>query len=376
MMISSLSVPTRAVGRPAGRLLAGWHACGRPAPLQAAHTRVQGRCVTLRAVQIAEHSLYLEEIAVTQSPKRLGALLKVLTALGGTKLMPSDRSGLHPLLIPISSDPADADAVTCLLRWPKPSTYKSAGMGLPVVSMVRGGKSVKLLARSVDEYLHRLLAEEDAAAGPGPAANAADAEGQELYTAGQVKASGLGSRMDVYLVKKAGMFPDVSEGLAKRHLAKGDVTSALVTSEWYMRNDHFPGFARPYEFASELLAGLGKRGEEARDLARVALRLPWWTLENGYAAAVATGQLEGTPAEVRYNLSDEAQARAQAKLSKGVDFKEPKTPQEVALDKAAELLDMVAAGAEPSYDAVRERLAEQYTKAGLSDVANFITCAT
>lgn len=28
-------------------------------------------------------------------------------------------------------------------------------MTLPVVSMLRGGKSVMLLARSVDEYLHR-----------------------------------------------------------------------------------------------------------------------------------------------------------------------------------------------------------------------------
>lgn len=46
------------------------------------------------------------------------------------------------------------------------------------------------------------------------------------------------------------------------------------------------------------------------------------------------------------------------------------------MDKAAELLDMVAAGQEPSYDAVRARLAEQYAKAGLSDVANFITTAT
>jgi hypothetical protein len=35
-----------------------------------------------------------------------------------------------------------------------------------------------------------------------------------------------------------------------------------------MRNNHFPGWARPYEFAAELLTGLGKREEEARDMAR------------------------------------------------------------------------------------------------------------
>lgn len=37
---------------------------------------------------------------------------------------------------------------------------------------------------------------------------------------------------------------------------------------------------------------------------------------------------------------------------------------------------MVVAGAEPSYDAVRERLSEQYRAAGLTDVANFISSAT
>lgn len=45
--------------------------------------------------------------------------------------------------------------------------------------------------------------------------------------------------------------------------------SALIASEWYMRNDFFPGWARPYEFAAQLLADQ-KRYEEARDMARCA----------------------------------------------------------------------------------------------------------
>ncbi len=44
-------------------------------------------------------------------------------------------------------------------------------------------------------------------------------------------------------------------------------TSALVASEWYMRNNFFPGWGRPYEFASELFTKLN-RDEEARDMAR------------------------------------------------------------------------------------------------------------
>jgi hypothetical protein len=34
-----------------------------------------------------------------------------------------------------------------------------------------------------------------------------------------------------------------------------------------MRNNYFPGWARPYEFAAELFTQL-KRQEEARDMAR------------------------------------------------------------------------------------------------------------
>lgn len=48
------------------------------------------------------------------------------------------------------------------------------------------------------------------------------------------------------------MFPDVCEALSLGHLSRGDATSAMVASEWYMRNQHFPGWGRPYEFASEL----------------------------------------------------------------------------------------------------------------------------
>ncbi len=55
--------------------------------------------------------------------------------------------------------------------------------------------------------------------------------------------------------------------VAAAHACACVQTSALVTSEWYMRNGYFPGWARPYEFAAELLSGM-KRLEEARDMSR------------------------------------------------------------------------------------------------------------
>lgn len=67
-------------------------------------------------------------------------------------------------MIPLCSAPgsstADAtsnshtnDTVIGLLRWADPVGHK--GMLLPIVSMSRHGTGVHLIARSVDEYIHR-----------------------------------------------------------------------------------------------------------------------------------------------------------------------------------------------------------------------------
>ena len=102
--------------------------------------------------------------------------------------------------------------------------------GLPVVRMARDAARVDLLARSADEYIHRALCEEDAAGGSGGCSAAA--AGQGLYEGGAFAASGLPS-LDSYLTRSAGMYPDVVERLALRHLEKGDNMSALITAEWW-----------------------------------------------------------------------------------------------------------------------------------------------
>ena len=40
--------------------------------------------------------------------------------------------------------------------------------------------------------------------------------------------------------------------------------SALITGEWYMRNNHFPRWGRPFEFNAHLYKSVG-RMEESRD---------------------------------------------------------------------------------------------------------------
>ncbi len=53
-------------------------------------------------------------------------------------------------------------------------------------------------------------------------------------------------------------------------------------------------------------------------------------------------------------------------------FREPRSSQQVALENANRLMDMVAAGAIGSYDDISAELASSYREAGLSDAANFI----
>ena len=78
----------------------------------------------------------------------------------------------------------------------------------------------------------RTLAEEDlAAAGGGsgggstarPLAKVAGPECEDLYMPGKAEAAGFGGpKARLYVVSKAGYFPDVCEGLAHKHLEKGD----------------------------------------------------------------------------------------------------------------------------------------------------------
>ncbi|CAI5472362.1 unnamed protein product [Closterium sp. Yama58-4] len=84
-----------------------------------------------------------------------------------------------------------------------------------------------------DEYIQRALVEEDvggqegsAEGGTGRVGEAAGEEGRRLYSRGDFAAAKAKS-LDAYLTTKVGMFPDVLERLALRHLEHGDQISEL-----------------------------------------------------------------------------------------------------------------------------------------------------
>ena len=126
-------------------------------------TSSNGRCslrmsskTGLPSIDVTPHVDYLRDVASVPHPAdfqpQLELLVRILTGTRGcTMLSPSDRRGLHPLVIPLARDPAD-DTVIGLLRQPlKPQ------LDLPVVRA--GAKGLDLLAPNVELFIRRAAIE-------------------------------------------------------------------------------------------------------------------------------------------------------------------------------------------------------------------------
>ncbi|XP_028764041.1 protein IN CHLOROPLAST ATPASE BIOGENESIS, chloroplastic isoform X1 [Neltuma alba] len=353
-------------------------------PLLLSHGRASVRCYSSSSTP--DHVAFVKDIAATQPPEHLSQLLNVLKAKGETIVFPGAKQGLIPLAIPLTK--SSSGAVTALLRWPT----APPGMEMPVVDVNKHG--VKLLAKSVDQYIHRILVEEDAKNSQERNDElfivSADA-GKKLYQKGGFAESKI-SNLDIYLLKEVGLFPDIIERKVMRHFEEGDQVSALVTGEFYTKKEHFPGFARPFVFNAEVLLrfvvifstmyGRSKidtglcfhrgrpfcfidrvgRNVEAKDAARGALKSPWWTLGCKYEDVAKIAQWDDEQIEyIKEKVTEEGRQE---------DIKKGKAPAQVVLDEAAFLMDL--ASIEGTWDDYLERIAECYEEAGLNDIARFI----
>ncbi|XP_047315511.1 protein IN CHLOROPLAST ATPASE BIOGENESIS, chloroplastic-like [Impatiens glandulifera] len=303
----------------------------------------------------SEHVSFIRDVAVAEPPERLHNLLKMLQVRGETIISPAAKQGLIPLAIPLAK--RNSGSVTALLRWPT----ALPGMDMPVVEVRNYG--VWLLAKSVDQYIHRILVEEDAK-------NSHDSEnelflaaadaGEKFYKKGDFAAS-KASSLEAYILRKVGLFPDIIESKVAQHLEKGDHVSAMVTGEFYTKKEHFPGFGRPFVFNADILLKVG-REVEAKDAARGALKSPWWTLGCEYKEVAAIAQWDDEQIEyIKEKVTEEGR---QEDLKKGKDL------AQVMLDETAFLLDL--ASVDGTWDDFLERIAECYEEAGLHDIAKFV----
>ncbi|KAL3378402.1 hypothetical protein AABB24_004361, partial [Solanum stoloniferum] len=313
------------------------------------------RCYSSSSSSSQDHVSFIKDVAATQAPEHLNELLKILQVRGEEIISPGAKQGLVPLVIPLSR--RSSDSVTALLRWPT----APSGMEMPLVEVRKYG--VWLLAKNVDQYIHRVLVEEDANGHQEKADELfriSAGAGKKLYEKGDFRASKISS-VDTYILKKVGLFPDVLERRIKQHFDNGDNISALVTGEFYTKKEHFPGFARPFVFNAEVLLKVG-RNIEAKDAARGALKSPWWTLGCEYHEVANMAEWEDEQIEyIKEKVTEEGRE---------ADLKKGKQPAQVALDEAAFLLDL--ASIDGTWDDCAERIAECYKEAGLHEVANFV----
>lgn len=304
---------------------------------------------------VSDHATFIKEVAAVQPPMHLSSLLNILQSKGEKLVPPYARRGIIPLAIPLSED--QSGAFTALLRWPT----SPEGMEMPVVRVQKYG--VSLLAKTVDQYIHRILVEEDSN-GYEDTTNslyaASGDAGKKLYKQGDLAESKI-KNLDVYLTKKVALFPDVFERIALGHLERGDQVSALVTGEFYINKKHFPGFGRPFVFNADLFLKIGRK-IEAKDSAKVALKLPWWTLGCRYEkVAEIAGWGDEQIEYMRERVTDEGRRE---------DLQKGKEPAQVALDQAAFLMDL--ASLDGSWHDIQEQLASYYKEAGLDTIAHFI----
>ncbi|KAK8587033.1 hypothetical protein V6N13_086041 [Hibiscus sabdariffa] len=321
-----------------------------------------GRCIRFlcsssssSSSSFPEHISFIKEVAATQPPQHLSQLLGILNARGDSILSPGAKQGLMPLAIPLSK--SSSGAVTALLRWPTAPT----GMEMPVVEVCKHG--VWLLAKNVDQFIHRILVEVDANSSQNKSDelfHAASDAGDKLYKKGDFSKSGI-TDIDVYLLRKVGLFPDVLERKVMQQFEKGDHVSALVTGEFYTRKKHFPGFARPFVFNAQVLLKVG-RNLEAKDAARGALKSTWWTLGCKYHEVACIAEWEDE--QIEYRTKKMTEDGREEDLNKG------KPPFQIALDEAAFLLDL--ASVEGTWDNSLGQIAECYKEAGLHDIARFL----
>eukprot|EP00636_Phaeomonas_parva_P015385 CAMPEP_0118878664 /NCGR_PEP_ID=MMETSP1163-20130328/18583_1 /TAXON_ID=124430 /ORGANISM="Phaeomonas parva, Strain CCMP2877" /LENGTH=350 /DNA_ID=CAMNT_0006814587 /DNA_START=72 /DNA_END=1124 /DNA_ORIENTATION=+ len=298
-------------------------------------------------------------------------VLRDVLELQGYELTDSrNRKDVHPLLVPLARD-ADTNAVVGVLRWPTPEEGKPN----PVVRAMPNAAGMELLSLSPELHGRRAAVEALAAGDAGADKLVAAAGAEDLAASWEADA-----RKDatLFTMLKVGAFPDLYRTQALKHSAKGSEDSALVACE--RANDLFKGWGAGYAFYANVLSKLPHRQLEARDAARVALRMPIWTLGGALGPEISFEDTVATVAELADYTGAAALRDMYAKLAddeRPEEIKNGRLPEQVALDRAGFYMDAVACGlgaddgvwASPE---LRSKLAELYRLAKFDDYADFI----
>uniref|UniRef100_A0A7S4K069 Thiamine pyrimidine synthase n=2 Tax=Odontella aurita TaxID=265563 RepID=A0A7S4K069_9STRA len=344
------------------------------------------------------------DVAVEAGISRLPTLRTLLSksgapgsrgcAEGGGDLSPAASSSgdggdddilnLHPHLYPIARSASSGNYVCALRRaYAEDAEYESStNQPWPIVEARTGGIGMRLLALNSEHLMRRIAAEADDAGddegvldiyneGVGKG-KLMDAGLDTPYEAGSVDQLGYG--LEKYTLLRVGPFPDLYESMAKQHSAKGDEQSSLIAAE--ASNGKFTGFGSTFAFYARLLSSFPQREEEAKDAARMCLRLPIPSVgldeedfaevarlagvaEEGDSTAEAVEKMREMYEKIRDHEKEDEKTQGQM------------TPEQAAIDEANYLLDTTAFTG-GNWEDIRSKLGDIYQEGGKDEMAQYV----
>ena len=298
--------------------------------------------------------------------------------------------GLHPHLFPIAQSKSNPSYYICALRraYADDAMYESSSNApWPIVESKVQGPGYKLLSLNSEHFMRRIAATADkdddttesdqelidtynADLGTGQI----DANFDQKYVSGSVSQLGYGTSK--YILLRVGPFPDLYQEMASNHQARNDESSSLIAAE--AANGKFVGFGSSFFQYAQLLSTFDLRDEEARDAARMCLRLPLPSVALEEDDYVKLGYLAGVSdknAELDVALESIKSMYDKIKEHEAEDEqgKANMTPEQMAIEEANQILDQVVFdGGNRDWNRVRKQLGEIYASAGLDDMASFV----
>lgn len=303
---------------------------------------------------------------------------ELVSSLSGT-VENDEHADLFPYLFPIAKSKATGSYI-CSYRNPFVEDTDSKNNMWPIVETKVGAPGLNHLALNSEHLMRRIACECDFNGGdPETLAVYNEGLGKGLlqegldvpYEAGSVEKLGYG--VDKYVLLRVGPFADLYEKMALEHKARGDVQSSLIAAE--ASNGKIVGFGQTFRFFAKLLSTFPDREDESRDAARMCLRMPLPTMGmtfEDFKEVAVLGQIAEKSDSMDTALSKIQEMYGKMKeIEKEDDPHNGKTPEQVVIDEANELIDVTAlSGAK--WRSIRAELGKQFRSVAREDMANYV----
>ena len=160
--------------------------------------------------------------------------------------------------------------------------------------------------------------------------------------------------------------------MAAEHAARGDEQSALIAAE--ACNSKFTGFGSTFRDHAKMLASFDRK-EEARDAARMSLRLPLpsigMTQEDFNEVATLAKLVDDPKANANAALLEMYEKIREHEKEEDPAAQQGRTPEQMAIDEANYLLDTTTLTG-GKWSEIRPKLDEIYRSVGRDDMADFV----